>query len=139
MLRGQGKPLSCLVLPQELLPLLLAALQRLLPLLRFLRQLPDLQALLGVLLRQHLQLPLQGVHVQPAKEALGSLLSSASASPAPVPWTGSSQSLRRGFATPLRVAPGFILHPPNTRTGLLGASGHAGEAEELCVTQADMS
>lgn len=65
----QGKPFSCLVFPEQLLPLLLTVLQCLLPLLCFLGELPNFQALLGILLRKHLQLPLQRVHVQPAKEA----------------------------------------------------------------------
>ena len=52
-----------LVVAQQLLALLLAAPQRVLALLSLPCQRTDLQALLGVLLGQHLQLPLQRLHV----------------------------------------------------------------------------
>lgn len=63
-----------LVVAQQLLALLLAAAQRVLALLGLLRQGADLQALLGVLLRQHLQLPLQRLHVRPAGRSRGAVM-----------------------------------------------------------------
>lgn len=60
-----------LVVAQQLLALLLAAPQGVLTLLRLLCQGPDLQALLGVPLRQHLQLLLQCLHVQPSQHRMG--------------------------------------------------------------------
>lgn len=63
-----GKSFSCLIFPEEVLPLLLTALQYLLPLFCLLGELPDFQALLGILLRKHLQFPLQRLHVQPARD-----------------------------------------------------------------------
>lgn len=93
-----------LVVAQQLLALLLAASQRVLPLLSLPGQGPDLQALLRVLLRQHLQLPLQRRHVRPVPGAeegtdgvrLGSG-ETQSSSGLHVPRSGFAFSLLRGW------------------------------------------
>lgn len=93
-----GKPFSCLIFLEEILPLPLTALQYLLPLFCLLGELPDFQALLGILLRKHLQFPLQRLHVQPAKEAPAHHCPKTIASPWPLalpsslPWPASAHT-----------------------------------------------